>query len=74
MDLFVVSWTGNNRSENYYEIFKDIDNAKLFVSILKSMQKHETMSGSFRYLGRSIYYDFKETDCEAYMEIKQLAD
>lgn len=74
MDLFVVSWTGNNKTENYYEIFNDIDNAKILTANLKSMRKNETTSGYFRFLGRNIYYDFKKLDCEPYMEIKSLVD
>jgi hypothetical protein len=76
MDVFVVSWTGNNKTENYYEVFSDIDNAKLLINNLKNIRKHlfDSTFGSFTFLGRNVYYDFKKNDLDAYLEIKTLFD
>lgn len=75
-EVFVVSWTGNNRTENYYEIFHSIDNAKLLISSLKSFRKYpgETSHGQFNFLGRNVYFDFKKSDLDAYLEIKTIFD
>jgi hypothetical protein len=76
--LFVVSWTGNNRAENYYEIFKDIENAKILIKALKNTRKfireEGPTFGSLRMLGQNFYYDFRKHDVEPYLEIKNLAD
>jgi len=79
--VFVVSWTGNNGSENYYEIFKDIENAKLLVTSLKNTRSAikssgtlEWTFGSLRMLGRNFYYDFRKRDNDPLLEIKDLND
>jgi hypothetical protein len=78
--VFVVSWTGNNGNENYYEIFKDIENAKLLVKSLKNtrsfIEKNRSAQtfGSLRMLGRNFYYDFHKYDNDPYLEIKDVND
>lgn len=78
--IFVVSWTGNNRTENYYEIFKDIDNARLLVRALKNAREfvdkeHSAPTyGTLRMLGNNFYYNFRRLDHEPYLEIKNLVD
>jgi hypothetical protein len=78
--VFVVSWTGNNCTEDYYEIFKDIENAKLLVKALQNTRdfvENEPSAPTFghiRMLGQNFYYDFRKYDKNAYMEIKNLND
>lgn len=78
--LFVVSWTGNNASENYYEIFKDIDNARQLRDSLKQARSYVKTersvptSGTLKLLGTTYFYDFQYRDKDPYMEIKTLRD